>query len=93
VEKIAWAYVGSANMSESAWGKLVYDRKEKKWKLNCKNWECGVLLPVSTDGVATEAGKDSVVDMEAFKDVVEPPFMYPGIEYEDREPWYFQEKH
>jgi len=93
VDKIAWAYVGSANMSESAWGKLVYDRKEKKWKLNCKNWECGVLLPVSTDGVATEAGKEAVVDMEAFKDVVEPPFMYPGIEYEDREPWYFQEKH
>jgi hypothetical protein len=92
-EKIAWAYVGSANMSESAWGKLVYDRKEKKWKLNCKNWECGVLLPVSTDGVATEAGKEGVVDMEAFKDVVEPPFMYPGVEYEDREPWYFQEKH
>lgn len=92
-EKIAWAYVGSANMSESAWGKLVYDRKEKKWKLNCKNWECGVLLPVSTEGASTEAGKDNVVDMEAFKDVVMPPFMYPGIEYEDREPWYFQEKH
>jgi hypothetical protein len=92
-EKIAWAYVGSANMSESAWGKLVYDRKEKKWKLNCKNWECGVLLPVSTEGASTEAGKDGVVNMEVFKDTVEPPFMYPGIEYEDREPWYFQEKH
>jgi hypothetical protein len=93
MEKIAWAYVGSANMSESAWGKLVYDRKEKKWKLNCKNWECGVLLPVSTEGASTEAGKDGIVNMEVFKDVVEPPFMYPGIEYEDREPWYFQEKH
>ena len=92
-ERVAWAYVGSANMSESAWGKLVYDRKEKKWKLNCKNWECGVLLPVSANGVATEAGKEGVVDMEAFKDVVEPPFLYPGIEYDDREPWYFQEKH
>lgn len=92
-EKIAWAYVGSSNMSESAWGKLIYDRKEKKWKLNCKNWECGVLLPVNAEGVATEAGKNGVVDMVAFKDVVEPPFMFPGIEYEDREPWYFQEKH
>lgn len=92
-EDIAWAYVGSANMSESAWGKLVYDRKEKKWKLNCKNWECGVLLPVSTEGASTEVGKDGVVDMEVFKDVVEPPFMYPGIEYDDREPWYFMEKH
>ena len=92
-EKIAWAYVGSANMSESAWGKLVYDRKEKKWKLNCKNWECGVLLPAATDGVDTEDGRDNIVGMHVFKDVVAPPFMYPGVEYEDREPWYFQEKH
>ncbi|KAM0698430.1 hypothetical protein Q7P36_001897 [Cladosporium allicinum] len=93
VKRIAWAYVGSANMSESAWGKLIYDRKEKKWKVNCKNWECGVLLPVSTEGAKTEAGEDGIVDMEVFKDVVEPPFMYPGLEYEDgREPWYFQEK-
>nr|POF13893.1 tyrosyl-dna phosphodiesterase 1 [Quercus suber] len=44
---VAWAYVGSANMSESAWGKLVYDKKSKEWKINCRNWECGVLLPVS----------------------------------------------
>ena len=94
VKKIAWAYVGSANMSESAWGKLIYDRKEKKWKVNCKNWECGVLLPVSTEGAKTEAGEDGIVDMEVFKEVVEPPFMYPGLEYEEgREPWYFQEKH
>lgn len=90
-EKIAWAYVGSANMSESAWGKLVYDRKEKKWKVNCRNWECGVLLPVSTEGVSDEDGKGNVVAMDVFRDVVEPPFMYPGIEYEDREPWYFME--
>jgi hypothetical protein len=93
VKKIAWAYVGSANMSESAWGKLIYDRKVKKWKINCKNWECGVLLPVSTEGTKTEAGEDGIVDMEVFKDVVEPPFMYPGVEYGGRDPWYFMEKH
>lgn len=92
-EKVAWAYVGSANMSESAWGKLVYDRKEKKWKLNCKNWECGVLLPVKTEGAGVEAGKEGVVDMNVFKNFVEPPFMYPGLEYEGREPWYFMERH
>ena len=93
-KKIAWAYVGSANMSESAWGKLVYDRKEKKWKVNCKNWECGVLLPVSTEGARPEAGKDGIVGMEVFRDVVELPFMYPSPEYEEgREPWYFMEKH
>ncbi|KAK8219910.1 hypothetical protein M8818_000325 [Zalaria obscura] len=47
-KSVAWAYVGSANMSESAWGKLVWDRSRKEWKLNCKNWECGVLIPVGS---------------------------------------------
>ena len=41
-----YAYVGSANLSESAWGKLVTDRKSKTEKLNCRNWECGVVVPV-----------------------------------------------
>lgn len=90
--KIAWAYVGSANMSESAWGKLVYDRKEKKWKINCRNWECGVLLPTNTEGVALEEGNQDAVSMEVFKDLVEPPFLYPAPEYDDREPWYFMEQ-
>lgn len=44
---VAWAYVGSANMSESAWGKVSFDAKKKAWKIGCRNWECGVLLPVS----------------------------------------------
>lgn len=52
---IAWAYVGSANMSESAWGKLVYDQKAKKWKINCRNWECGVLLPVSQEVIHAQS--------------------------------------
>ena len=43
---VAWVYVGSSNMSESAWGKISFDSKLKAWKMNCKNWECGVLLPV-----------------------------------------------
>ncbi|PYI10788.1 phospholipase D/nuclease [Aspergillus sclerotiicarbonarius CBS 121057] len=43
----AWAYVGSANLSESAWGRLVQDRTTKTLKLNCRNWECGVLVPIS----------------------------------------------
>ncbi|KAK5735648.1 hypothetical protein LTR17_007999 [Elasticomyces elasticus] len=43
---VAWVYVGAANMSESAWGRIVYDKKTKDWKINCNNWECGVLLPV-----------------------------------------------
>ncbi|PGH32211.1 hypothetical protein GX50_04995 [[Emmonsia] crescens] len=41
-----WAYVGSANLSESAWGRLVLDRSTAKPKLNCRNWECGVVIPI-----------------------------------------------
>lgn len=44
-EQIAWAYVGSANMSKSAWGELPADRTDRK--ITCRNWECGVLLPVN----------------------------------------------
>ncbi|GAB7363961.1 hypothetical protein MBLNU230_g4523t1 [Neophaeotheca triangularis] len=54
-EAVAWAYVGSANMSESAWGKLVLDKKTKQWRVNCRNWECGVLLPVRFGQAAMDA--------------------------------------
>ncbi|KAL0931608.1 tyrosyl-dna phosphodiesterase domain-containing protein [Colletotrichum truncatum] len=48
-----WAYVGSANLSESAWGRLVKDRDTGTAKLNCRNWECGVLVAVGKDaGIA-----------------------------------------
>ncbi|KAL5931997.1 hypothetical protein ACKVV1_003986 [Pyricularia oryzae] len=43
----AWAYVGSANVSESAWGNLlVKDRASSQPKMSCRNWECGVIVPV-----------------------------------------------
>jgi len=48
-EQVAWQYVGSANLSESAWGKLSWDKKRKEWKLGCRNWECGVIMPVSLE--------------------------------------------
>ena len=48
-QQIAWQYMGSANLSESAWGKLSWDKKRKEWKLGCRNWECGVIMPVSIE--------------------------------------------
>ena len=45
-KKVSWQYVGSANLSESAWGKLSWDRKQKEWKIGCRNWECGVIVSV-----------------------------------------------
>jgi hypothetical protein len=47
-ESGAWAYVGSANLSESAWGRLVHDKSAKQPKLNIRNWECGVVVPVAS---------------------------------------------
>ncbi|SMR47142.1 unnamed protein product [Zymoseptoria tritici ST99CH_3D1] len=48
-EDVAWAYVGSSNMSPSAWGTLPKNRKVNT--ITCRNWECGVLLPVSRERV------------------------------------------
>ncbi|PNS18241.1 hypothetical protein CAC42_7610 [Sphaceloma murrayae] len=46
---IAYVYAGSANCSESAWGKLSVTRDgphRGEVKIQCRNWECGVLIPV-----------------------------------------------
>lgn len=53
-EQVAWRYVGSANLSESAWGKLTWDRKNKEWKIGCRNWECGIILPVPKEELTKE---------------------------------------
>lgn len=36
-------------------GRLVQDRSAKAPKLNCRNWECGVVVPVLGQG---EGGQD-----------------------------------
>ncbi|KAK5731016.1 hypothetical protein LTR15_000954 [Elasticomyces elasticus] len=63
---VAWVYVGAANMSESAWGRIVYDKKTKDWKINCNNWECGVLLPVPSEKLSVKPStapvKEEVLD-------------------------------
>ena len=30
----------------------MYGKKEKAWKIVCRNWECGVLLPVAEQKLA-----------------------------------------
>ncbi|GAB7343859.1 hypothetical protein MBLNU457_1825t2 [Dothideomycetes sp. NU457] len=86
---VAWVYMGSSNMSESAWGKVTFDRSRKEPKIGCRNWECGVLLPVSLD--VLDKSKTSGIPMDVFKDVVDVPFKYPGEEYQGRDPWYYTE--
>ncbi|KAL9095372.1 MAG: hypothetical protein Q9165_002243 [Trypethelium subeluteriae] len=83
---IAWAYMGSANLSESAWGKVVMDRATKQDKLNARNWECGVLIPMPLENVGLSA---EVLDMNVFKDIIGLPFEIPGQGYGEKRPWFF----
>ncbi|KAI1115026.1 tyrosyl-DNA phosphodiesterase-domain-containing protein [Nemania sp. NC0429] len=83
----SWAYLGSANLSESAWGRLVKDRASGQPKLNCRNWECGVLIPVG-DEEAVNAG------LGAFEKKVPVPMVVPGEAYGktgNKQPWFFLE--
>lgn len=87
---VAWAYVGSANMSESAWGKLVWDRSRKEWKMNCRNWECGVLIAVP-DGVLRKAkghvlgGSDRPGGSGAGRDIADDETDSEGEEEEEEQ--------
>ncbi|KAL6887075.1 phospholipase D/nuclease [Trichoderma evansii] len=83
-----WAYVGSANLSESAWGRLSKDRSTGGIKLNCRNWECGVIIPVpeskSVDKTFTSA------DMSMFAGTVPVPMQVPGPVYKSSDqPWLY----
>ncbi|KAI0115828.1 tyrosyl-DNA phosphodiesterase-domain-containing protein [Nemania sp. FL0031] len=82
----AWAYLGSANLSESAWGRLVKDRASGQPKLNCRNWECGVLIPME--------GKTVTSGLGAFEKKIPVPMVIPGEPYgkaSSKRPWLFLE--
>ncbi|KAF5695443.1 Tyrosyl-DNA phosphodiesterase 1 [Fusarium denticulatum] len=44
---LGWVYIGSANLSESAWGRIVKDRATGQLKMSCRNWESGVVVRIS----------------------------------------------
>ncbi|KAF5248333.1 hypothetical protein FANTH_5962 [Fusarium anthophilum] len=43
---LGWVYIGSANLSESAWGRIVKDRATGQPKMSCRNWESGVVVRI-----------------------------------------------
>ncbi|TGO75353.1 hypothetical protein BELL_0218g00050 [Botrytis elliptica] len=94
-QPIAWAYVGSANLSESAWqvGRMVKDRVTKEPKLNCSNWECGVLFSGSLTDLNAPAAvpKSGMPTMEAFDGSIPVPMVFPGNVYGSKRPWYYSE--
>ncbi|CAK7213700.1 hypothetical protein SCUCBS95973_001888 [Sporothrix curviconia] len=97
-----WAYVGSANMSESAWGRIVKDRATGKTKMTCRNWECGVLVPTDDETnrdstLSSSMGEDAHM-LDVFRRTLPVPVVVPGAKYssdasgaERKKPWFFLE--
>ncbi|RYP16270.1 hypothetical protein DL765_005238 [Monosporascus sp. GIB2] len=91
----AWGYVGSANLSDSAWGRLVKDKATGKPKLTCRNWECGVLVPVRDHGRIIAEGRSSPGPLSIFQDTIPIPMEVPGEAYSmsgTKRPWLFLER-
>lgn len=65
----------------------------KQPKLNCRNWECGVVVPVRAkgDGRANMPGLhvSGVMTLAQFQDVVPIPMRYPGESLHGKKPWTF----
>lgn len=71
-------------------GRVVKDRGTGKPKINCRNWECGVVLPIGAE--AMNSGVNSADGLSIFKDDVPVPIRQPGPLYgSDDEPWFFLE--
>ncbi|KAH8724143.1 tyrosyl-DNA phosphodiesterase-domain-containing protein [Phaeosphaeriaceae sp. PMI808] len=84
---VAWIYVGSANVSESAWGGQKVVKSGQMGNLNIRNWECGVVMAVPREKMAEAKG---VPTMSVFEGTIEVPFVYPGQNYGDKLPWLFR---
>ncbi|KAK3990608.1 hypothetical protein QBC44DRAFT_368865 [Cladorrhinum sp. PSN332] len=89
----SFAYVGSANLSESAWGRLANDRSTKGPKLSCRNWECGVLVRVDSATTGEGAQQPKEVPMTVFNYQVPVPMNVPGTPFAadakgEKAPWF-----
>jgi hypothetical protein len=88
----AWAYIGSANLTESAWGTQKVLKSGKEGALTIRNWECGVVVPVPGKKLKELVLKDGEIPpMSVFEGTLEVPFQYPGEKYEGKEPWFFKD--
>ncbi|KAF2643717.1 phospholipase D/nuclease [Massarina eburnea CBS 473.64] len=88
---VAWVYIGSANLSEAAWGLQKLLKSGKEGSSLIRNWECGVVVPVSAAKMqASGVQEGEVPTMGVFEGTVDVPFVFPGEEYGDKEPWFFR---
>jgi Tyrosyl-DNA phosphodiesterase len=67
-------------------GRLVQDKAKKAPKLNCRNWECGVVIPVPKHKDIPEG-----LGLESFNEKISVPMQYPGKVFENSTPWFFGE--
>ena len=78
-------------------GRLVQERATKEPKLNCRNWECGVLIPVISRGdVVSEQNRspndESGTMLDIFEGIVPVPMRLPAPQYgPNRKPWFNSE--
>ena len=87
----AWVYIGSANMSESAWGGQKVLKNGQMGSLNIRNWECGVVMPVHSEKmVDIKLGDGEIPPMKVFEGTIEVPFVCPGQPYGGKQPWFFR---
>lgn len=72
------------------------DRTLKKYKLTCRNWECGVLMPARKARIdepeKSTKDKTKQVDMTVFHGAVPVPMEVPGAKYGQQKPWFFAEQ-
>lgn len=83
-------------------GRIVKDRATGKTKMTCRNWECGVLVPVDEE---TNCDPDISLSMaegshmlDIFRKTLPVPIIVPGAKYttgssgrEGKKPWFFME--
>lgn len=87
IKHTAWAYIGSANLTQAAWGTLTTDRATKGLKVTCRNYECGVVVAMPTERLGDGLEIDKVPGYDAFERTVDIPFEIPGEKYGDKMPW------
>jgi hypothetical protein len=87
----AWVYIGSANISESAWGGQKVLKSGSLGSLNIRNWECGVVVPVPPSKLEElRLGEDEIPPMSVFEGTIEVPFVVPGAAYGSQKPWFLR---
>ena len=63
-------------------------------KLNCRNWECGVVVKVPRREKGEEDGENGqggerLEGLDVFEGTVPVPMVWPAEEYGERKPWFF----